>query len=51
MPALIAEVVGREDMTRGEIVRSIYVSLASQVQASCSSGSRPRRAATSAPST
>jgi rhamnulokinase len=28
MPALIAEACGREDMSRGEIVRSIYVSLA-----------------------
>jgi len=28
MPALIAEVCGRADMSRGEIVRSIYVSLA-----------------------
>jgi rhamnulokinase len=28
MPALICEVCGRSDMTRGEIVRSIYVSLA-----------------------
>ncbi len=28
MPALIAEVTGRGDLSRGEIVRSIYVSLA-----------------------
>jgi rhamnulokinase len=28
MPALVAEACGRRDMTRGEIVRSIYVSLA-----------------------
>ncbi|MBE2320736.1 rhamnulokinase [Solirubrobacter sp. CPCC 204708] len=28
MPALIAEVIGRDDLTRGELVRSIYVSLA-----------------------
>jgi rhamnulokinase len=28
MPALIAEVTGRDDLSRGEMVRSIYVSLA-----------------------
>jgi len=28
MPALIAEVIGREDLSRGELVRSIYLSLA-----------------------
>jgi rhamnulokinase len=28
MPALIAEAIGRSDLSRGEIVRSIYVSLA-----------------------
>ena len=33
MPALIAEACGRSEMSRGEIVRSIYVSLAEQVPA------------------
>ena len=28
MPALIAEVIGRDDLSRGELVRSIYLSLA-----------------------